>query len=99
MWGAGAVGSSESTSSTVAAAIRRAVASRVSTTIPSRQSVVQAAPDPAAPSMPTRHTRHAPNGSWRSSKQSVGTAPPAARTASSTVVPGATAVAVPSISI
>ena len=49
-------------------------------------------PDPAAPSTPTMQTRQAPNGSWRSSKQSVGTAPPTARTASSTVVPGATSV-------
>ena len=51
---------------------------------------------PGAPATPTMHTRHAPNGSWRASKHSVGTSPPAARTASSTVVPGSTSTARPS---
>ncbi len=63
----GGSGSSDSTSSTVAAAIRRAVASSVSITMPSRHGVVQDAIGPAAPSRPTMHTRHAPNGAWRSS--------------------------------
>ena len=55
---------------------RRAVGVARVDAIPSRQSVVQAATGPAAPSTPTMQTRQAPNGSWRSSKQSVGTAPP-----------------------
>ncbi len=53
--------------------MRREVSSSVSTTIPSRQGVVQAASGPGAPSTPTMHTRQAPKGSIRSSKQSVGT--------------------------
>ena len=59
---AGSAGSSESTSSTTAVATRRAVASCVSTFIPSRTTVVHDGSGPGAPSTPTRHTRHAPNG-------------------------------------
>ena len=40
--------------------------------MPSRTGVVHEATGPGAPSTPTRQTRHAPNGAWRSSKQSVG---------------------------
>ena len=69
----GGSGSSDITSSTVAPAMRREAASAVSTTMSSRQGVVQAARGPGAPSTPTMHTRHAPKGSMRSSKQRVGT--------------------------
>ena len=57
----------------MAAATRRAVASSVCTSMSSRHGVVHAAIGPPAPSMPTMHTRQAPNGAMRSSKQSVGT--------------------------
>ena len=69
----GGSGSSDSTSSTVAAAIRREVSSVVSTFMSSRHGVVHAASGPGAPSAATMQTRQAPNGAMRSSKQSVGT--------------------------
>ena len=46
---------------------------RVSTFMPSRHGVVHAATGRGAPSTPTMQTRQAPNGTMRSSKQSVGT--------------------------
>ena len=55
---------------------------------PRARRVVQEATGPGAPSMPTRQTRQAPNGAWRSSKQSVGIWCRGA--ASSIVVPGGT---------
>jgi hypothetical protein len=72
--------------------MRRATGSVVETLMPSRQSVVHAATGVKMPSTPTMQTRQAPNGSWRSSKQSVGMMSPRPRAASSTVVPGATSV-------
>ena len=60
----------------------------MSITIPSRHGVVQAGSGARAPSTPTRHTRQAPNGAWRSSKHSVGTLAPAARIALRIVVSG-----------
>ena len=68
----GALGSSDRTSSTTAVATRRAVASWVSISIPSRHGVVQAGSGFGAPSTCTMQTRQAPNGAWRSSKHSVG---------------------------
>ena len=69
------------------AATRRAVGvARVDLHARRGTGVVQAGTGPGAPSTPTRQTRHAPNGAWRSSKQSVGIQRPPARAASSIVV-------------
>ena len=58
---------------------------------------MQAGSGRGVPSTATMQTRQAPNGAWRSSKQTVGTQRPAAWAASRIVVPGATSSAVPSI--
>ena len=85
----GGSGSSDSTSSTTARgdAARGRVA-RVDHHARRGTASCTTATGPGAPSTPTRQTRQAPNGAWRSSKQSVGICAPAARAASSTVVPG-----------
>ena len=76
--GAGATGSSESTSSTIAVDdATRGLVVRCRSPCPSRHGVVHAGSGPRAPATPTRQTRQAPNGAWRGSKQSVGTSPPA----------------------
>ena len=76
--GAGGTGSSESTSSTTCAGdAPRGLVVRVDDHAVAAAASCTRATGPGAPSTPTRHTRQAPNGAWRSSKQSVGIVAPA----------------------
>ena len=94
----GACGSSDSTSSTVARGdAPRGLVLRVDHhAVAAGRRARGDRPGLPRPSTPTMQTRQAPNGSMRSSKQSVGTYRPARRAASRTVAPGSTSTSTPS---